>query len=263
MKPFMAIERRMTVWPACSPSSRSISSTACCGRWRDRGGPRSPPPIVAIVAAPAAVAPPSPSPVPHPNDTRSVVERVRAALDGRDAVDWYATFPGWAHYPPLTTIDGATDYVVLVQETAERFARFRRLCASARSRPALMPTPMTSCWRSRPSWWNRPRKFSYRNVPLRVVALRSNTARLDAVLAKSGRCRRRGSRSFRVVTGALGATARRRRCGVRPSAAWPHAVKPRRARSSRRQCHSRTSTKWPAIAAAAAIAGDTRWVRPL
>src|SRR6185437_14493959 len=29
------------------------------------------------------------------------------------------------------------------------------------------------------------------------------------------------------------------------------------------QRHSRTSTKWPAIAAAAAIAGDTRWVRPL
>ncbi len=27
--------------------------------------------------------------------------------------------------------------------------------------------------------------------------------------------------------------------------------------------HSRTSTKWPATAAAAAMAGDTRWVRPL
>ena len=29
------------------------------------------------------------------------------------------------------------------------------------------------------------------------------------------------------------------------------------------QRQSRTSTKWPAIAAAAAIAGDTKWVRPL
>ena len=29
------------------------------------------------------------------------------------------------------------------------------------------------------------------------------------------------------------------------------------------QRHSRTSTKCPAIAAAAAIAGETRWVRPL
>jgi hypothetical protein len=29
------------------------------------------------------------------------------------------------------------------------------------------------------------------------------------------------------------------------------------------QRHSRTSTKWPAMAAAAAMAGDTRWVRPL
>ena len=32
---------------------------------------------------------------------------------------------------------------------------------------------------------------------------------------------------------------------------------------TRAQFHSRTSTKCPAIAAAAAIAGDTRWVRPL
>ena len=31
----------------------------------------------------------------------------------------------------------------------------------------------------------------------------------------------------------------------------------------RRYRHSRTSTKWPATAAAAAMAGDTRWVRPL
>ncbi len=36
-----------------------------------------------------------------------------------------------------------------------------------------------------------------------------------------------------------------------------------RACPSRIQCHSRTSTKCPVIAAAAAIAGDTRWVRPL
>jgi hypothetical protein len=30
------------------------------------------------------------------------------------------------------------------------------------------------------------RQLSYRNVPLRIVALRSDTARLDAVLAKLG-----------------------------------------------------------------------------
>ena len=56
--------------------------------------------------------------------------------------------------------------------------------------------------------------------------------------------------------------------GSRRKTAWP-------APSSSRRCaaggspgveghfHSRTSTKCPAIAAAAAIAGDTRWVRPL
>jgi hypothetical protein len=44
-----------------------------------------------------------------PHDTRAMVERVRAALDGRDAVDWYATFPAYGHYPPLSKIDGATD----------------------------------------------------------------------------------------------------------------------------------------------------------
>src|ERR1700756_44537 len=32
--------------------------------------------------------------------------------------------------------------------------------------------------------------------------------------------------------------------------------------SSRPQCKLRTSTRWPAIAAAAAISGLTRWVRP-
>ncbi len=122
MKPFMAIERHMTVMgglfailavylvdrlfrPAARPWRAAIATA-----------------IVAIVAAPAAV---STIVIAHsaPNDTRSVVERVRAALDGRDAVDWYATFPGYAHYPPLTTIDGATDYVVLVQETADRFVQ--------------------------------------------------------------------------------------------------------------------------------------------
>ena len=29
-------------------------------------------------------------------------------------------------------------------------------------------------------------RFSYRNVPLRIVSLRSNTARLEAILAKLG-----------------------------------------------------------------------------
>src|SRR5262245_5079702 len=36
-----------------------------------------------------------------------------------------------------------------------------------------------------------------------------------------------------------------------------------RSRPELAQCHSLISTKWPAMAAAAAIAGETRWVRPL
>jgi hypothetical protein len=185
MKPFMAIERHMTVMgglfavlavylvdrlfrPVARPW-RAVIATA----------------VVAIVAVPAAVATIA---IAHstPNDTRSVVERLRAALDGRDAVDWYATFPGWAHYPPLTGIDGATDYVVLVQETADRFARAATFAhqsdavrAYARAYDELLALPAILVESTAGS-------FSYRNVPLRIVALGSDDARLAAVLAKLG-----------------------------------------------------------------------------
>jgi hypothetical protein len=185
MKPFMAIERHMTVmgalfailavylvdrllWPVARPWRAAIATA-----------------IVAIVAAPAAVSTIAIAQS-APNDTRSVVERVRAALDGRDAVDWYATFPGWAHYPPLTTIDGATDYVVLVQETADRFARAATFAhqsdpvrAYARAYDELLAQPAILVESTAGS-------FSYRNVPLRVVALGSSADRLAAVLAKLG-----------------------------------------------------------------------------
>ena len=62
------------------------------------GRPRGPPASSAL----SPCQPPSSrlrSPIPLLNDTRSVVDRVRAALDGRDAVDWYATFPAYGHYP--------------------------------------------------------------------------------------------------------------------------------------------------------------------
>jgi hypothetical protein len=177
-----------------------------------------------------------------PHDTRAMVERVRAALDGRDAVDWYATFPAYGHYPPLSKIDGATDYVVLVQETAERFAQsssFARQSDRARgyaraygellTRPAILVESTAG-------------SFSYRNVPLRIVALRGDAARLGAVLA-SGHCPAPASPCCRV-----GRSPRQQR--------FRRTERPR-------YFHSRTSTKCPAIAAAAAIAGDTRWVRPL
>ena len=185
MKPFMAIERHMTVMsglfailavylvdrlfrPAARPWRAAIATA-----------------IVAIVAAPAAV---STIAIARsaPNDTRSVVERVRAALDGRDAVDWYATFPGYAHYPPLTTIDGATDYVVLVQETADRFVQAgafprqsERVRALARAYGELLARPAIVME-------STAGNFSYRNVPLRIVALRSDATRLGAVLAGLG-----------------------------------------------------------------------------
>src|SRR5262249_1902967 len=53
------------------------------------------------------------------------------------------------------------------------------------------------------------------------------------------------------------------RGGHRSQDALLVAAGPRSRPLMRAQFHSRTSTKCPAIAAAAAIAGDTRWVRPL
>ena len=111
---------------------------------------------------------------------------MRAALDGPDAVDWYATFPAHGHYPPLTAIKETTDYVVLVQETADRFARagsfprqpeIARRYAEAYTELLAQPAIVVE---------STAGSFSYRNVPLRVVALRSNAARLEAVLAKLG-----------------------------------------------------------------------------
>ena len=151
MKPFMAIERHMTVMGGLfAVLAVNLVERLCQrapGAWR------------------AALA---------------------TTLDGRDAVDWYATFPGYAHYPPLSKIDGATHYVVLVQETAERFAQsssfagqsdrtrgYARAYGELLARPAILVESTAG-------------SFSYRNVPLRIVALRSDAARLGAVLAKLG-----------------------------------------------------------------------------
>jgi hypothetical protein len=185
MKPFMAIERHMTVMAGLFAVLAVYLVDRLCRR-----APRPWQAVIAtcimvIIAAPAAV-----STIAivgsAPNDTRSVVERVRAALDGRDAVDWYATFPGYAHYPPLSAIEDATEYVVIVQETADRFVQagafpnqpdiVRRYAAAygeLLARPAIVVESTAG-------------SFSYRNVPLRIVALRSTAARLEAILAKLG-----------------------------------------------------------------------------
>jgi Dolichyl-phosphate-mannose-protein mannosyltransferase len=185
MKPFMAIERHMTVMGGLF----AVLAVHLADRLSVRG-PRTwqtaiATAIVAIAAAPAAL---STIAIARsaPNDTRSVVERVRAALDGPDAVDWYATFPASGHYPPLTTIKETTDYVVIVQETADRFAQSRAFAhqsdparAYARAYGELLAQPAILVE-------STAGNFSYRNVPLRVVALGSNAARLAAVLAKLG-----------------------------------------------------------------------------
>src|SRR5262245_41334034 len=182
MKPFMAIERHMTVMGGLF----AVLAVYLTERLSVRG-PRAWQTAIAtaIVAAPAAL---STIAIARsaPNDTRSVVERVRAALDGPDAVDWYGTFPASGHYPPLTAIKDSTDYVVIVQETADRFAQSRAFAhqsdparAYARAYDELLAQPAILVESTAGS-------FSYRNVPLRVVALGSDAARLEAVLAKFG-----------------------------------------------------------------------------
>ena len=139
MKPFMAIERHMTVIGGLFAILAVYLVDRLC-RWAPRPWQAAITTcIVAFVAAPAAL---STIAIARsaPNDTRAVVERLRAALDGRDAVDWYATFPAYGHYPPLTTIDGTTDYVVLVEGTADRFVQSRAFAHQSdlvRLRPRL------------------------------------------------------------------------------------------------------------------------------
>jgi hypothetical protein len=185
MKPFMAIERHMTVMGGLvAVLAVGLVARVCnraSGAWR---------PALAASAVIVLAAPPAFTTIAiarsTPHDTRSMIERLRAALDGRDAVDWYASFPAHGHYPPLTTVDGATEYVVLVEETANRFVRAgtfprqsERVRAYARAYGELLAQPAILVE-------STVGAFSYRNVPLRIVALRSNAARLEAVLSRLG-----------------------------------------------------------------------------
>jgi hypothetical protein len=185
MKPFMAIERHMTVMGGLFAVLAVNLVERLCQRAPDAWRAALATCAIGVMAVPPAV---STLAIARsaPHDTRAMVDQVRAALDGRDAVDWYATFPGYAHYPPLSKIEGATDYVVLVQETAKRFAQSSsfarqsdRTRAYARAYGELLARPAILVESTAGS-------FSYRNVPLRIVALRSDAARLGAVLAKLG-----------------------------------------------------------------------------
>ncbi len=183
MKPFMAIERHMTVMGGLFAILAVFLVDRLCRQAPTRWQVAIATCLIAIVAVPAAI---STIAIARSSDTRSVVERVRATLDGRDAVDWYATFPAYGHYPPLTAIEDATQYVVVVEATAERFVEagsfpsqpdiVRRYASGYGELLALPAIVLESTAGS----------FSYRNVPLRIVALRSDSARLAAVLAKLG-----------------------------------------------------------------------------
>jgi Dolichyl-phosphate-mannose-protein mannosyltransferase len=183
MKPFMAIERHMTVMGGLFAILAVFLVDRLCRQAPTRWQVAIATCLIAIVAVPAAI---STIAIARSSDTRSVVERVRATLDGRDAVDWYATFPAYGHYPPLTVIEDSTQYVVVVETTAERFIEagsfpsqpdiVRRYASGYGELLALPAIVLESTAGS----------FSYRNVPLRIVALRSDSARLAAVLAKLG-----------------------------------------------------------------------------
>jgi Dolichyl-phosphate-mannose-protein mannosyltransferase len=183
MKPFMAIERHMTVMGGLFSILAVFLVDRLCRRAARPWQVAIAICLIAIVVAPAAI---STIAIARSSDTRSVVERVRAALDGRDAVDWYAAFPAYGHYPPLTVIEDSTQYVVVVEATAERFVEaglfpsqpdiVRRYASGYDELLALPAIVLESTAGS----------FSYRNVPLRIVALRSDSARLAAVLAKLG-----------------------------------------------------------------------------
>jgi hypothetical protein len=185
MKPFMAIERHMTVMGGLFAILAVYLVDRVCRRVPEPWQAAIATCIVGLVAAPAAVSTVAIARS-APNDTRSVVERVRAALDGRDAVDWHATFPGYAHYPPLSAIEDSTEYVVIVQEIADRFVkagafpnqpdvvrRYASAYGELLARPAILVESTAG-------------SFSYRNMPVRIVALRSTAERLAAVLARLG-----------------------------------------------------------------------------
>ena len=207
MKPFMAIERHMTVMGGLFAVLAAYLVDRICRHAPQRWRAAIATGIVGIVAAPAAV---TTLAIARPRRTTPATRSSgwREALDGPDAVDWYATFPGYAHYPPLTAIGDLTQYVVVVQETADRFVkagtfpgqpdivrRYAEGYGELLARPAIVVE-------------FRPRDFSYRNVPLRVVALRSTAARLQPCSPGSGRCRRR------AYAGAWALTRRGKQDGV-------------------------------------------------
>ena len=132
MKPFMAIERHMTVMGGLFAVLAVDLVARLCrqapGIWR----PALATCAIGLLAVPAAV---STLAIARsaPHDTRVMVERVRATLDGRDAVDWYATFPAYGHYPPLSNNRRRDRLRRAGAGNGRAFCPIRQLCAPERS----------------------------------------------------------------------------------------------------------------------------------
>jgi hypothetical protein len=152
-----------------------------------------------------------------PNDTRVVIDRVRAALDGPHGVDWQATLPSdiphlvwnpkeeierigaaldgphgidWGATPlignRMDEIEQSMDFVIMVESIAQRYI----IAHSFSHQPAVLHDIANRYV----AMLNLPAivvtstagTFSYRNLSLRVVALHGSSDRLAAIIAKVG-----------------------------------------------------------------------------
>jgi 4-amino-4-deoxy-L-arabinose transferase-like glycosyltransferase len=183
MKPFGAVERHMTVMAGVfavlgvyfvdlvarrMPAWRHAVATSC----------------IILMAAPAAWS----SAVivrSSNNDTRVSVGRILAQLDGPSDTDWLATMeaaarPSW-FFKTIDEIDVA--YVLLAESVARRFiaagsfpGQPNEVMTVSRRYRAMLDLPAIRLTSTAGS-------FSYRNMPLRIVALRGGAERLRPAVA--------------------------------------------------------------------------------
>jgi hypothetical protein len=120
------------------------------------------------------------------SDTRIVAVKIAQALDSPAVFDWHASMPSYDAWPPLSAIAPASEYVVVAEPIAARFMR----AASFPDQPSVVRdyTMRYGALMERPSIIVRSTvgTFSYRNVPVRIVALRGDIDRLKATLERAG-----------------------------------------------------------------------------
>ena len=187
MKPFGAVERHMTVMAGVFAVLAVYLVDAIAARSPTAWRPLVAAGLVMAMAAPAAA---SSALIAHSNDTRVIVHRILAQLDGASDSDWLATIesPNLPAYfaKSIDAIDPAIAYVLIAESVARRFI-------AAGSFPRQPDDVYAAADRYR-AMFNRPAlivtstagAFSYRNMPLRIVALRGGPERLRAVAASLG-----------------------------------------------------------------------------